>query len=871
MKLRTHLTALALGAIVPLVAVVIIAGAVLLHHERASIQRDAIGRTRAAMSAVDAEIRGVISSMDALAASSHLRTGDLRAFHEEARRFMASQPYWLNVILITSARMQVVDAVLPFGLPVPAPADGSLDAVIQTGRLAIGNGGVGQGGGAWAVWIRLPIVQEGAVRFVLSVPVKLELYDEVLQAQQIPADWVISVVDRNRRFIARIPPQPRGGPISESFRDALVRAPEGFFRGRTIEGSETYTPYVTSRVSGWVLGIAVPAEIIDASLLRLGAILTGGLAIALAVAWGLAWLMARRIARPIGALVAAAESAPPGEILAPSEAGRIDEIAQLHRVLQRAGHNVRERQELLETRDAALRAAVGEFETMFYTAPIGVAIARDQGCRHIEVNRELSRIFGTPCEDDGPRVIDPVQPQPYRICEGGRELPLDQRPMQLAAREGIVSTARELDVVRADGQTLKVLVYAVPITDASGRPRGAFGAFVDITERRRAEAERDALLAREQEARAAAEEAGRTKDAFLAMLGHELRNPLAAIVNALSVLDLTGAPPASGDRARKVIGRQAQHLSRLVDDLLDVSRVTTGKIRLNRRVLDLGDLVRSTMATWRAEGRFSAHVVSVETSSAWIMADETRVEQILSNVVGNALKYTEPGGRIAVRVRREDAQAVLEVDDTGAGIPAELIDSVFDLFVQGEAALDRARGGLGIGLTLVKALATLHGGSVSVRSEGAGRGSTFTIRLPHALTPPGPESATADAGSPPARSRRVLVIEDNDDAREMLRIVLVHAGHMVYEAADGPAGVMIATDARPDVALVDVGLPGLDGYEVARRIRAGSNGSMRLVAITGYGQADDRKRALEAGFDAHLTKPVAPDDLIAVVADAPAS
>jgi two-component system, sensor histidine kinase len=286
-----------------------------------------------------------------------------------------------------------------------------------------------------------------------------------------------------------------------------------------------------------------------------------------------------------------------------------------------------------------------------------------------------------------------------------------------------------------------------------------------------------------------------------------------------------------------------------------VGRLTTGKVSLNRRPLDLGDLVAGAMGAWRAAGRFSQHQVVLESASVWADIDETRIEQVIDNLVSNALKYTP---------RRE-------VRDTGAGLPPELGERIFELFVQGERTPDRAQGGLGIGLTLVRALVALHGGTVSARSDGTGRGSVFTVRLPRVPAP----AASSVASRPPAVNptpRRILIVEDNDDAREMLRIQLTQEGHEVHEAADGPTGVDMAAAVAPEVVLVDVGLPGLDGYEVARRIRAGSGGrSILLIALTGYGQAEDQSRARDAGFSLHFTKPVPPERLHAAIVGAPVS
>jgi CheY-like chemotaxis protein len=267
------------------------------------------------------------------------------------------------------------------------------------------------------------------------------------------------------------------------------------------------------------------------------------------------------------------------------------------------------------------------------------------------------------------------------------------------------------------------------------------------------------------------------------------------------------------------------------------------------------------MGNWQSSGRLDRHRVTIDLAPVWIDADETRIEQILSNLVANAVKYTAAGGDVTIRVKRDGELAMLQVADTGVGIPPNLLERVFDLFVQGEGGLDRRQGGLGIGLTLVKRLVELHGGRVEATSGGPGRGSTLTVSLP-AIAAPIAAPAIMPARRPASRPRRILVVEDNDDAREMLRTALTLGGHDVHEAADGRTGLEMAAALRPDVALIDVGLPGLDGYEVARRLAAiRGRESMRLIAITGYGQTEDRRRALDAGFDAHLTKPVAPEQL----------
>jgi PAS domain S-box-containing protein len=858
MKLRSHLIMLVSGAIAPLLLVAVAAGIHLVRHERETIERDAIGRTRAAMTAVDAELRGTIATMKALASSRHLQEGNFRAFHQEARRVLASQPYWLNVGLVSAENARLVDALSPFREPAPSARERARDDVPRSGGVAIGDVAVGGPAETPSIWIGLPVEQPGAVRYVLTVPVRLELFAGVLRAQKLPAEWVIVVADRQRRFIARIPPRPPGEPISASFREALERAPEGFFRGRTVEGFQTYTPYVTSALSGWVLGIAVPASVVNAGAMRLAATLTGGVVIALAVAWWLAWVMAKRIAGPIGALATSTKAMEPGGELALRAPGRIDEIVQLHRALGLAAAHVRERQDLVEREKEALRASeerlkrrTDELQTMLDIIPVGVAISHDSKGDRISGNASFERILGLR-QGQNASVTGPGREQlPYRCVRDGKEIPGQELPMQIASRTGRDVRDVEFDVALAGGEVIHLMVSAAPLFDEQGRVRGAIGAHIDVTRLKQAEA---ALKA-----------ANQAKDEFLAMLGHELRNPLGAIASAASLLTVAGGLEQAAERARAVIGRQVQHLSRLVDDLLDVSRVTSGKVVLLRRPVDLADLAASAVAGWRAAGRLDRHRVSVTAAPVWVDADETRIEQVLSNLLSNALKYTPAGGAVTIRVGAEGDTALLQVEDTGVGMPPALVDRVFDLFVQGERTLERAQGGLGIGLTLVKMLVELHGGAVEAQSAGHGRGAVFTVRLPR-ISRPSPGRAVAPRAPAEGARHRILVIEDNADTREMLRVQLELAGHEVHEAAEGQTGVEAAATLVPDVALVDVGLPGMDGYDVARRIRAGRAGkSVRLVALTGYGQAEDRRRALEAGFDAHVTKPVLPERLAEII------
>jgi PAS domain S-box-containing protein len=370
----------------------------------------------------------------------------------------------------------------------------------------------------------------------------------------------------------------------------------------------------------------------------------------------------------------------------------------------------------------------------------------------------------------------------------------------------------------------------------------------------------DELEERVTELRDAAD-ASRHKDDFLAMLAHELRNPLAPIVSAMHVLRLHPSDARLVQHAREVVERQVGHQARLLDDLLDVSRITRGKIELRKATVDLVTVVADAVETARPLIDARRHVLTVQTPPrpVHLLADPTRLGQVVANLLNNAAKFTDPGGTITITLETSDMEALIRVRDNGHGIAPEMQPHVFDLFTQVDPSLARSSGGLGIGLTLVRRLVEMHGGRVQVRSEGPGRGAEFTVRLPLERAVDGPPETGVPAAAAP--HRHVLIIEDNADAREMLRVSLELEGHRVETADDGLQGVELALASRPQVVLVDIGLPGLDGYGVAARLRAALGRSVVLIALTGYGQPDDRERTRHAGFDAHVVKPVDMDTL----------
>ena len=711
MKLRSNLFLLVIGTVLPLTALALVLGYLLIEQEKETFRNGALSRNRAFMTAVDAELRGHLSALQALAAVRSLQADDLHAFHDDARRVMALQGDWQNVVLALPSGQQVANARRPFGSPMPPISDReSHDRLVRTLSPTVGSVTLGRVIERYGVPIRLPIVRNGKLAYSLTAVVELDAFAALIRAQHLPARWVSGLVDANGRLIARVPPRPPDQKASQAFQSAVQQSKEGWYRGLTLEGTDMFTAYKVSDFSQWSVGLAIPAAEVNAAANRAAWAMGGGALATLALALGFAFVIGRRISKPIAAVAGAARSLGRNTAAAtiPSDLG-IREVREVAQALNDAAVAVRERQDLLHREQAALK------------------------------------------------------------------------------------------------------------------------------------------------------DADRAKDEFLAMLGHELRNPLAAITTSAHVLRVANVGDEMALRAHAVIERQTRHMTRLIEDLLDVSRVTMGKIEMHREPLDLAELVRRQVSTWEHTDPRRAGRVSVSAVSVWVHADRARMEQVLFNLLDNAAKFSEEDRRIGVTVAPDGQHAVLEVADEGQGIAPEMIERIFGLFVQGPKGPDRAGGGMGVGLALVKKLVEMHGGAVSASNRGSGDGAVFTIRLP-TVTQPAEQNPSAEPIAAAAVGRRILVVEDNEDTRRMMEAMLTLEGHDVRVAPDGAAAIAQAGEWQPDVVLMDIGLPDMIGYDVARRLRQSKlDGHVKLVAITGYGQARDERRAYEAGFDLHLTKPVSPE------------
>jgi PAS domain S-box-containing protein len=535
--------------------------------------------------------------------------------------------------------------------------------------------------------------------------------------------------------------------------------------------------------------------------------------------------------------------------------------------LQTAGEELRVADEELRQQNEALAAACEaaeaerrRYQDLFDFAPDAYLVTDAEGTIR-EANQAAARLFNVPTDFllGKPLIVFVAEAQrsEFRAQLGDvvRRGSRQGWDLLLCPRAGQpFDAAATVAVTRGDGR----------------RSLGLRWSLRDITPRKRAEQELRTLNAeleqRVQARTAELAEADRRKDQFLATLAHELRNPLAPVRNALELLELPGADAETRAWARQMLRRQVGHMTRLIDDLLDLTRVGRGLIQLHRESVELATLVRRAVENVQplVDARRHRLTVALPPEPLRLHADPTRLEQVLSNLLINAAKYTEPGGRIEVSAVAEGDTAVVRVRDTGIGIAADFLPRIFDVFAQGVPSSGQSQGGLGIGLTLVRRLVELHGGTVEAHSEGVGRGSELIVRLPR--TAADTESAAMPtnrpAQEPGARLRRVLVVEDDPDCAESLKELLRLWGHDVVLAHNGAEALRAAAEHRPEIVLVDLGLPGMDGYEVARRLRAEVGlVQVPLIALTGYVRAGDQQRSEEAGFREHLAKPVDPDYL----------
>jgi signal transduction histidine kinase len=830
MRLRSHLIALVLATLVP-----VLGFAALVIRDNARLQLAATERgmretVHAVAATVDKEVEAAITALQALAEAEQLDAADLSAFHKLCQRVARAQGWW-SILLFDADARGLMHTSMPLGSrPPPISRPEAFNIARDGRRPAVSN--LFDGRHQRIVAIYVPVFRDGAVRFMLTAGLPASKFSDVLSAQQFGAGTVALIQDRDNVVMART--QREAEMVGQRVGTAAA-GPEGWMRTRVREGEHVYVAYATAPLSGWRVVLTAPAATIDAPLRRGLWQLLGGATLAAALAGALAFAFGRRIAGALGSLVRIARAVERRNPVEPLHTGvaEVDVVAERLRAaadLVRARESeasVRERQALAMAEvahalnaspdlDAVLRTAVTAVRGLVQADSARISLVEDGERLVLRYSTHASAAMPTgftTTRGHGIGGLAWATGRPVRTDDIAADERFGATRVPVAQADGIVSC---MAVPIASAGSVVGVIYANNFTR---RPFTAADEAVVVTlaDHAAVAVQKARLLAGEHAARAQAEAASRGKDELLAMLGHELRNPLAAIATAVHLLGAPGVPEAGTRRAREIIARQNAHLARLVDDLLDVARVTSGKIVLDRRPLEVAQAVQRSMATLAASGRTERHRIGLDLEPVWADVDETRLEQIVTNLVGNAVRFTPAGGAIDVSLRATAGEAVLRVRDTGIGIPPETLPRVFDMFVQGARSPDGLPGGLGLGLTLVRRITELHGGSVEAASDGAGRGSTFTVRLPALAAPPALTRPTRPVSN--GARRRVVIVEDNADAREVLRCALEVSGHEVHEAGDGPSGLATILRVRPDVALVDIGLPEFDGYEVARKAR----------------------------------------------------
>ncbi len=525
------------------------------------------------------------------------------------------------------------------------------------------------------------------------------------------------------------------------------------------------------------------------------------------------------------------------------------------------------------------RQLAEELQAVMEVMPAAIGIAHDPQCTRITGNPFLMRMMGLTPGANVSKSAPSDAPQSYRIMRSGEEVMPHDLPIQMAAREQKTIFDWECDVVRDDGTTVTVLGNAAPLLDANQRVRGSVGAFVDITDRKRAETERELMLAREREARAAAEAANRSKDEFVSNLSHELRTPLNAILGWLRLLRSGKLTPARQEHAIETIERNATAQLNLVEDLLDLSGVVTGKLQLDIRPVDLAAVAEAAIEASRpaAQAKHIELSLRAEIAARPCAGDPRRLEQVISNLISNAVKFTPAGGTVDVVLEYTDDTARIAVRDTGHGISPQFLPYVFDRFRQEDAGSTRLYSGMGLGLAIVKHLVELHEGSVSVESQGRGTGARFVVTLPlmpaivarSATVQRRAEAAAREPTDVSLHGISVLVVEDDPDGRALLVFILVQSGATVAAAGSVAEALEILRRQRPHVVVTDIGMADADGFDLIRDLRRDPDQVVRsipAVAVTGYARAEDRTRTLAAGFQAHLSKPVNATELCVTIA-----
>ena len=844
--LRAYLLWLVLATLLPGVV-----GASLLfvdqyRKSRAQYERNTMQTVRALVHTVDSKLLQAQAIAQTLSTFDALQSADFARAHRQAREALRLADSGMSAVLRDRSGQQIFNTSRPYGAPLPVEHTQQLESVFASGKPSISNVFTSAVLQRPTVSVNVPVLVDGRIAYVLSIGVRPDYFDDMLSPKAVSDGARASVIDAAGTIFARnlSPELFVGKRVTDPLYRAILRAREGIVPSVSQEGTTLLTFYSRSRVTGWHVAIGVPRENLNQSMFEPLAALLTGITLLFAIGLWLAWQIGGRLASSVQGLTAPAVALGKGEDSPRFTQTYVKETAEVAEAIGAASRLLGERAQALAVKEAELRDAhrMARFGTWHLTLATGA----------VETSESVSFIYG--------RELPPFAQQRGAVLpeESWERVEALLRELERDGGNGRL----QIQVLHGEGHRIWIDLHCEAVHDAEGRVTAVRGTIQDVTDRVNAE---EGLR-----------EADRRKNEFLAMLAHELRNPLAPIASGAQLLGQDGLDPGRTRQISGIIARQARHMAGLVDDLLDVSRVTRGLVALSKARIDVNEVVLEALEQVGEPLRQKRHHLETALlpAPAWVMGDRKRLVQVIGNLLHNAVKFTASGGHVKVALELEEKTLRIVVADNGIGMLPHELERAFEMFVQGERTPDRTQGGLGIGLALVRSLVQLHGGSVAVESPGQGQGSTFTVTLPRCAErsagAPGAGSGVAQAAS--AHALKVLVVDDNVDAAQVLAMYVGAAGHEVAVEHDPFAALARAGTFAPDACLLDIGLPGMDGHELARRLRAlpATFGAL-LVAVTGYGQAQDREASRSAGFDHHLVKPVDMGELERILAAANAA
>ena len=864
-SVRAHLVVLVLAAVLPMVLFTAWLTMSLSSERRAAVERESRDTARAVANNIDRELSAVIATLNLLGMSRNLADGDLARFREDAARWVATQGHWRAVVLRDPEGRTLIDTRRPTGSRAPEePLEDreSLTRAATTGLPVVSALKIGDTPDEAHFSVDVPVFQDVRLRYVLSALISPVNMSDILVEQKLSDERFGVVVDLRGRVVARSLEHGSfvGRPATYPVAGPVAAVPGPWVLGADGHGRPVYYTRARSNVSGWTAVVAMPTAVVDRPFWRsVGAVATGGLGFLL-LGMLAATLLGRRLVQPLSWLAASAYDLCSGRVRTHPPT-RVAEVQSVAAALLDAGSQRAEADRVLRDREERLSAIVNQ-------ATAGIVQTDSQG-RFTFVNDRFCEIAGWRRDELFTLRLDAI-------------LTPDDAPTvrkvlaELAAGGG--SRSVETRFRRPAGQVVWASLSIARLRDP-GLPGSTLAVVIEITDRKAVEAERTALLARERLARAEAEKANHAKDEFLATLSHELRTPLNSLRLWAGVLRQQPLDADTLAKAVDTIDRNAALQAQLIDDLLDISRIASGKLRLELRPIDLRSVIESAVETVRgaAEDKGLTLARALDPDVGRVMGDATRLQQVLWNLLTNSLKFTPPGGRIEIILRRRGAHAELAVRDTGQGIAPALLPRIFDRFRQGDSSTTRPQGGLGLGLAIARQLVELHGGAIKAESPGEGGGTTVLVTLPIARAggeePAGLDARPEIANLPIALSGlHVLFVDDDADAREASAMSLSRAGATVVTAGSVAEAMRELERHWPDILVSDIGMPGEDGVSLIGRLRRIeiSRGRARTpaIALTAYASEDDAARILAAGYQVHVAKPVEPLRLVEILSRA---